>query len=104
MSITDTGCDDNWYVLIIGSLRYYVATSTLSPTYHPQVGEQTRTNNTVQYRRNWLLSACAYSNGQQETMRLTASVRLIERTWALRAGPSTACVTSVKDRESREPC
>ena len=48
------------------------------------------------YRRNWLLSARAYSNGQQETMRLTASVRLIERTWALRAGPSTVCVTSVK--------
>ena len=60
------------------------------------------------YRRNWLLSACAYSNGQQETMRLiksmrlTASVRLIERTWALRAGPSTACVTNVKDRHAME--
>ena len=58
------------------------------------------------YRRNWLLSAHAYSNGQQETigMHLTASVRLIERTWVLRAGPATACVTSVKDRESRESC
>ena len=33
-----------------------------------------------------------------KSMRLTASVRLIERTWALRAGPSTACVTNVKDR------
>ena len=61
----------------------------------------------IVYRRNWLLSTCAYSNGQQETMRLiksmrlTASVRLIERTWALRAGPSTACVTNVKDRPSR---
>ena len=37
------------------------------------------------FRRNWLLSACAYSNRRQETMRLirsmrlTASVRLIER-------------------------
>ena len=37
------------------------------------------------YRRNWLLSACAYNNGQQGTMRLiksmhlTANVRLIER-------------------------
>ena len=55
----------------------------------------------LKYRRNWLLSACAYSNGRQETMcliksmRLTASVRLIERTWALRAGPSTACVTKM---------
>ena len=54
----------------------------------------------VSYRRNWLLSACAYSHGQQEIMRLiksmrfTASVRLIERTWALRAGPSTACITN----------
>ena len=63
-----------------------------------------------EYRRNWLLSACAYSNGQQETvrliksMRLTASVHLIERTWVLKARPSTACVTSVKDRELREPC
>ena len=54
------------------------------------------------YRRNWLLSACTYSNGQQETMHLTASVRLIERTWALRAGPSTACVTNVKDRHVME--
>ena len=40
---------------------------------------------TIRYRRNWLLSACAYSNRRQETMRLirsmrlTASVRLIER-------------------------
>ena len=33
----------------------------------------------LEYRRNWLLSACAYNNGQQGTMRLTASVRLIER-------------------------
>ena len=37
------------------------------------------------YRRNWLLSACAYSSRQKETMRLiksmrlTASVCLIER-------------------------
>ena len=54
------------------------------------------------YRRNWLLSACAYSNGQQETMCLTASVHLIERTWALRAGPSTVCVTNVKDRHAME--
>ena len=60
------------------------------------------------YRRNWLLSACAYSHGQQETMRLiksmrlTASVRLIERTWALRAGPSTVCVTNVKDCHAME--
>ena len=56
------------------------------------------------YRRNWLLSACAYSNSQQETMcliksmRLTASVRLIERTWALWAGPSTACVTKLMSK------
>ena len=28
---------------------------------------------------NWLLSACAYSNRQQEIMRLTESVRLIDR-------------------------
>ena len=62
----------------------------------------------IYYRRNWLLSACAYSHGQQEamrlikSMRLTASVCLIERTWALRAGPSTACVTNVKDRHAME--
>ena len=37
------------------------------------------------YRRRWLLSACAYKNEQQGNMRLiknvrlTASVRLIER-------------------------
>ena len=37
------------------------------------------------YRRRWLLSACAYKNEQQgnmrliKNMRLTASVRLIER-------------------------
>ena len=28
------------------------------------------------YRRNWLLSACAYSTRQQENMRLTKSMRL----------------------------
>ena len=37
-----------------------------------------------------------------KSMRLTASVRLIERTWALRVGPSTACVTNVKDRHAME--
>ena len=37
-----------------------------------------------------------------KSMRLTASVRLIERTWALRAGPSTACITNVKDRHAEE--
>ena len=37
-----------------------------------------------------------------KSMRLTASVRLIERTWALRAGPSSACVTNVKDRHAIE--
>ena len=35
-------------------------------------------------------------------MRLIKSMRLIERTWALRAGPSTACVTNVKDRHAME--
>ena len=28
------------------------------------------------YRRNWLLSACAYNTQQQESMRLTKSMRL----------------------------
>ena len=28
------------------------------------------------YRRNWLLSACAYNTRQQENMRLTKSMRL----------------------------
>ena len=64
--------------------------------------------NLVRYRRNWLLSACAYSNGQQETMRLiksirlTAIVRLIERTWALRAGhlPCALQVSKIVSRES----
>ena len=37
-----------------------------------------------------------------KSMCLTASVRLIERTWALRAGPSTACVINVKDRHAME--
>ena len=35
-----------------------------------------------------------------KSMRLKASVRLLERTWALRAGPSTACF--VKDRHAME--
>ena len=30
------------------------------------------------YRRNWLLSACAYNTQQQENMRLTGSMRLIK--------------------------
>ena len=30
------------------------------------------------YRRNWLLSACAYNTRQQENMRLTKSMRLIK--------------------------
>ena len=63
-----------------------------------------RTQTTVwlcvgRYRRNWLLSACAYNNRRQETMRLirsmrlTASVRLIERAYASKAGPLTSCVS-----------
>ena len=53
----------------------------------------------ISYRRNWLLSACAYNNRRQETMhlirsiRLTASVRLIERAYASKAGPLTSCVS-----------
>ena len=39
------------------------------------------------YRRNWLLSACAYSSWQQDTMHLTASVCLIEWAWESKAGP-----------------
>ena len=35
-------------------------------------------------------------------MRLTVSVHLIERTWALRAGPSTVCITNVKDGHAME--
>ena len=38
------------------------------------------------YRRRWLLSVCASNSGQQETMRLTGSVRLIKRTYARKAG------------------
>ena len=30
----------------------------------------------LQYRRNWLLSACAYNTWQQENMCLTKSMRL----------------------------
>ena len=30
----------------------------------------------VTYRRNWLLSTCAYNTRQQENMRLTKSMRL----------------------------
>ena len=41
----------------------------------------------LQYRKNWLLSACAYSSRRQDTMRLTASVRLIKRALASKAGP-----------------
>ena len=32
----------------------------------------------AKYRRNWLLSACAYNTRQQENMRLTKSMRLIK--------------------------
>ena len=31
-----------------------------------------------EYRRNWLLSACACNTRQQENMRLTGSMRLIK--------------------------
>ena len=39
--------------------------------------------NPVNYRRRWLLSACAYSMWQQGNMRLTKNMRLIKRakTW-----------------------
>ena len=46
------------------------------------------------YCRNQLLSTCAYNNGTMrliKSMRLTASVRLIERAQALKVGPSTTC-------------
>ena len=48
--------------------------------------------NVMKYRRNWLLSACAYNNGRQGTrrliksMRLTVSVCLIERAWQRKGG------------------
>ena len=46
------------------------------------------------YRRNWLLSACAYSNGQQETMRLTASVRLIKTMRLTTSFYGTMCINT----------
>ena len=36
-----------------------------------------KNNRQEKYRRNWLLSACAYNTRQQENMRLTKSMRLI---------------------------
>ena len=53
--------------------------------------------NTNKYRRNWLLSICAYSNRRQETMRLIKSMRLTVSVSVLGieggASPSTSCVS-----------
>ena len=38
------------------------------------------------YRRNWLLSACAFDTRQQENMRLTGSMRLIKSAKRCRRG------------------
>ena len=44
------------------------------------------THSILDYRRNWLLSACAYNTRQQENMRLTGSMRLIKSAKRSRRG------------------
>ena len=61
-------------MICTGTCRNY-----LVPGHHPMANKYSSTAlnlSLMLYRRNWLLSVCAYNTRQQENMRLTKSMRL----------------------------